>query len=102
MSGIKIGVAIAPENVFKIAEDAKKFGFDSIWVSDEVLEIPPRFKPDGWSILSALAVKTKKIKIGTAVTCPNKRHPAISAQTAATIDWMSNGRFIMGIGPGGP
>jgi alkanesulfonate monooxygenase SsuD/methylene tetrahydromethanopterin reductase-like flavin-dependent oxidoreductase (luciferase family) len=35
-----------------------------------------------------------------AVTCPNKRHPAISAQTAATIDQMSNGRFIMGIGPG--
>ena len=58
------------------------------------------FTADAWSVLSVLATKTEKIKLLTGVTCPHRRHPAVLAQTAATIDQFSNGRLIIGIGPG--
>ena len=53
-----------------------------------------------WSLLSALAVATKKLKLGTLVTCNSYRNPAILAKIAATVDMISEGRIFFGFGAG--
>jgi probable F420-dependent oxidoreductase len=53
-----------------------------------------------WTILSALAAVTKRVELGTAVLCSGFRNPALLAKMATTLDTISNGRFILGIGAG--
>jgi probable F420-dependent oxidoreductase len=83
------------------AEQAK---FDSLWLYDHLLYRPEDMPTTGiwecWTILSALAEATKTIELGTLVLCNSFRNPAILAKMAHTIDEVSNGRFILGIGAG--
>ena len=83
------------------AEDA---GFDSLWVEDHLLLRPDGEPPqglwDGWSILCGLAAITSRITLGSFVTCTAFRNPALLAKMADTLDEMSNGRFILGLGAG--
>lgn len=89
------------QKVYGLSKRLEDLGFDSLWLPDHILAMTfPEFTPDTWSILGALSTKTEKIKLATGVTCPHRRHPAVLAQTAATIDHLSNGRFILGIGAG--
>jgi alkanesulfonate monooxygenase SsuD/methylene tetrahydromethanopterin reductase-like flavin-dependent oxidoreductase (luciferase family) len=53
-----------------------------------------------WTLLTALATQTSKINLGTLVTCNSYRHPSILAKIAATVDLISEGRLIFGIGAG--
>ena len=88
------------EDIFKIGQIAEKYGFDSAWVGDHLAGFPKPDAYDAWTATALLAERTKKIRIGVSVTDPHRRHPAVLAQTIATIDILSQGRLIPGIGAG--
>ena len=105
----KFGIQIEPqfgfdyETVEKIALNAEKVGYDSIWSSDHLFLNDKSEEincMEAWSLLSALAVATKKLKLGTLVTCNSYRYPSILAKIAATVDMISEGRVFFGFGAG--
>src|SRR6478609_1377221 len=81
------------------AEDA---GFDSFWVMDHLFS--PGTRPVGmlesWTLLTALAGATTRLRLGHLVACNPFRHPAVLAKMAVTLDHVSGGRFDLGIGWG--
>lgn len=80
------------------AEDA---GFYSMWVADHFTDIPPPYeKYEPWTILAATGAKTQSIQLGSSATDSIRRHPASLAHTLATLDDLSGGRAILGIGAG--
>jgi F420-dependent oxidoreductase-like protein len=90
----------AMTNVGKAAEDA---GYDSIWVFDHFHTVPtPEIETcfEAWTITAGLARDTKRVKIGQMVTCNGYRPPALLAKIASTVDVMSHGRSICGLGAG--
>ena len=103
---VKFGMMIAyplphpVQKIYRVGRRIEEVGFDSLWIADHILMLPVGYTPDTWSILGALSVKTEKIKMGVGVSDVHRRHPAILAQTAATVDQLSNGRLILGLGPG--
>lgn len=101
---VRFGVMVksAPyEQMMRHTVLAERLGLDSVWVPDHiVLENYERFCPESWCILSALATCTSKVTLGTSVTDPYRRHPAVLAQTVATLDHLSKGRAILGLGAG--
>jgi alkanesulfonate monooxygenase SsuD/methylene tetrahydromethanopterin reductase-like flavin-dependent oxidoreductase (luciferase family) len=88
------------DKLFKIAKVNEEAGFDSIWVPDHLLFIPPGTVPEAWSLLAATAVSTNNAILGTCVSDPHRHHPAILAQKVATVDHISGGRVILGLGAG--
>lgn len=79
----------------RLAEDA---GVDSVWVGDSLVA-KPRLEP--LAALSAVAVATSRVRIGTSVLLAALRHPVLLAQTAATVDQLSEGRLTLAMGVGG-
>jgi probable F420-dependent oxidoreductase len=83
------------------AEDA---GFDSIWVGDHYLYRgggrPERGPWEAWTMLAALAAVTQRVRLGPLVACLNFHPPAVLAKIAATVDEVSGGRLILGMGAG--
>lgn len=77
------------------AEKAEDLGYDSIWVGDSVLA-RPRHEPI--SLLAGVAARTKKVELGTAVLLPALRNPVMLAHQVATVDQISEGRLILGVG----
>jgi len=82
------------EELLELAQRAEELGFDSVWM-------PEAYGTDAISILAALAVKTQRIRLGTGIINVFSRTPALIAQTAATLDLISNGRFVLGLGTSG-
>ena len=82
---------------WQMAETAERLGYDSVWVGDS-LTSKPRLEP--LTIMAALAARTNRVKIGTAVMLTALRHPVHLAHSIATIDNISNGRVILGAGAG--
>ncbi len=94
-------------DVTEMATAAEDIGFDSLWLVDHFL-VPYRYRGedhvqgfwDSWTVLPAIAAITKKVELGTLVTCTGFRNPALMAKIAATVDEISGGRVILGIGAG--
>jgi probable F420-dependent oxidoreductase len=84
-----------------MARAAEAAGFDSIWVGDHLLyDDPPRGPWEAWTLLSALAAATERVTLGPLVACAGFHPPAVLAKMAATIDEVSGGRFVLGLGAG--
>jgi probable F420-dependent oxidoreductase len=78
-----------------LAERAETLGFDSIWVGDSIIA-RPRHEP--LTLLSAIAARTRRAELGTAVLLPALRNPVVLAHGIATLDQISEGRLILGVG----
>lgn len=92
------------EELREIARAAERTGFDSVWVGDHLLYRgdgrPERGPYDAWSLLAGLAASTERVSIGPLVACAGFRAPALLAKTAMTVDDMSGGRLVLGLGCG--
>jgi 5,10-methylenetetrahydromethanopterin reductase len=88
------------EKLLRIAKVNEEAGFDSIWFPDHLLFIPPGIVPEAWSTMAATAVTTERAMLGTCVSDPHRRHPAVFAQEVATVDRISGGRVVLGLGAG--
>ncbi|GIW05326.1 MAG: LLM class F420-dependent oxidoreductase [Dehalococcoidia bacterium] len=87
------------------AKAAEAAGFDSIWIRDHVAIPETTGDPnclEVFTTLAGLARDTERVKLGTLVVCTPWRNPALMAKMAATIDVMSHGRLILGLGAGSP
>lgn len=83
---------------------AEQIGLDSLWLADHMIfRFPGQDEQGCWEVftwMSALAAATSRIKIGPLVACTSFRNPALTAKMAGSLDEISNGRFILGLGAG--
>jgi F420-dependent oxidoreductase-like protein len=86
-----------------LARNAEALGFESLWVFDHFHTVPyptDEITFEGFSVLTALAMATKRVRLGHMVVCTGFRNPALTAKLSSTIDVISGGRFELGIGAG--
>jgi alkanesulfonate monooxygenase SsuD/methylene tetrahydromethanopterin reductase-like flavin-dependent oxidoreductase (luciferase family) len=96
--GLNVGYAAPGTNPAELAplvQRAEALGYDSVWAAEA-------WGTDAVTVLAWLAAVTSKIKVGSAIMQIPGRTPANTAMTAATLDLMSGGRFILGLGTSGP
>jgi alkanesulfonate monooxygenase SsuD/methylene tetrahydromethanopterin reductase-like flavin-dependent oxidoreductase (luciferase family) len=99
--GQLLPIPVVPiDSLIRIGVRTEKAGFDSVWAADHLLMIPTGIVPNVWPILSVIASQTEKIELGTCVSDPHRIHPAVFAQLTATVDQISQGRLIIGLGAG--
>lgn len=83
---------------------AEECGFDSMWLGDHLLYRgdgrPERGPWEAWTMLAALAAETERVEFGPLVACAGFHPPAVLAKMAATVDEISGGRFVLGLGAG--
>jgi F420-dependent oxidoreductase-like protein len=84
-----------PTELIELAQEAERLGYDSAWAAEA-------WGTDAVSVLAWLGAITSKIKLGSAILQIPARTPANTAMTAATLDLMSGGRFLLGLGTSGP
>lgn len=97
---MKLGVVLPYEGsidfreAVELTQRAEAVGYDSVWA-------PEAYGTDAISVLGGLAARTDRIRLGTGIVNVFSRTPALLAQTAATLDMISGGRFILGLGTSG-
>ncbi len=98
---MKLGLGIGPlgaaggERIIKLAQEAENLGYDTIWC-------PEIYGADCFTPLAWVGAHTSKINLGTSIMQISARTPASAAMHAVTLDYLSNGRLILGIGVSGP
>jgi probable F420-dependent oxidoreductase len=78
-----------------MAERAEAAGFDAVWIGDS-LTARPRHEP--LTLLAAVAARTRRVRLGTAVLLPALRHPVVLAHVVGTLDRVAEGRVVLGVG----
>src|ERR687895_148005 len=89
------GLGLTANDQKEIVQEAERLGFDSVWTAEA-------YGSDAATILGWLAAVTTKIKLGSAIFQMPGRSAAMTAMTAATLDQLSEGRMLLGIGSSGP
>jgi F420-dependent oxidoreductase-like protein len=89
------GLGLTSEQQLTLVKEAESAGYDSVWAAEA-------YGSDTATVLAWLAAQTTKIRLGSAILQMPGRTPAMTAMTAATLDQLSNGRMILGIGSSGP
>jgi F420-dependent oxidoreductase-like protein len=89
------GLGMGPAEQLRVVQEAERLGYDSVWAAEA-------YGSDAATVLAWLAAGTSKIKLGSAIFQMPGRSAAMTAMTAATIDQVSGGRMILGIGSSGP
>jgi probable F420-dependent oxidoreductase len=115
---VAAGKVVEGEKIARLARRAEELGYDSVWVSDHiifptVLRSPYPYSPDGklpldptlpllepFTVLSYAAAVTKTVKLGTSVAIVPYRDPLVTAKIVSSLDVLSGGRFIFGVGVG--
>jgi F420-dependent oxidoreductase-like protein len=89
------GLGLTPEQQLELVKEAESAGWDSVWAAEA-------YGSDAATVLAWIAAHTDRIKIGSSIFQIPARTPAMTAMTAATLDHLSNGRVVIGIGSSGP
>jgi F420-dependent oxidoreductase-like protein len=99
---MKLGVAlgylipgVSPQDHLAVVQEAERLGYDSVWAAEA-------YGSDSATVLAWLAAGTSRIRLGSAIFQMPARSPAMTAMTAATLDQLSGGRMVLGIGTSGP
>jgi F420-dependent oxidoreductase-like protein len=89
------GMGLTSDDQLAIVREAERLGYDSVWAAEA-------YGSDAATILGWIAGQTERIRIGSAIFQMPARSPAMTAMTAATLDQLSGGRMMLGIGSSGP
>jgi probable F420-dependent oxidoreductase len=106
IEGTMAGESASWRDLAAFAQRAEALGFDSLWLSDHLIfrlagrEDQPTGVWESWSVLAALAAATSRITLGSFVSSVSFRNPALLAKTAVTVDEISGGRLVLGLGAG--
>ncbi|WP_406628229.1 LLM class F420-dependent oxidoreductase [Patulibacter brassicae] len=89
------GLGLTSEDQLEIVQEAERLGFESVWAAEA-------YGSDAATVLGWIAAQTSTIKVGSAIFQMPARSAAMTAMTAATLDNLSGGRFVLGLGTSGP
>src|SRR5579871_5104789 len=97
---MKLGLALGywgarPLDALPLVQEAERLGFDSVWTAEA-------YGSDGITPLAWIGARTERIKLGSGILQMPARTPAMTAMTAATLDLLSGGRVLLGLGLSGP
>jgi F420-dependent oxidoreductase-like protein len=90
-----VAMGVTPADQLRVAQEAEALGYDSVWAAEA-------YGSDTATMLAWIAGQTQTIKLGSAIFQMPGRTPAMTAMTAATIDQLSSGRMLLGLGTSGP
>jgi alkanesulfonate monooxygenase SsuD/methylene tetrahydromethanopterin reductase-like flavin-dependent oxidoreductase (luciferase family) len=93
-----------PAEIVALAEAVEAGGFDSVWTFDHLLakegDEPPVGTWEAWTVLTAIAMRTRRVDLGVLVSCTAWREPIVTAKIAHTLHELSGGRVVLGLGAG--
>lgn len=104
--GIKLGLSVYPqesswEQLLEVVQHADELGYDSLWSWDHLLGIGADARQavfEAWTTVAAWAASTRRATVGLLVSANTFRNPGLVAKSAVTIDHISGGRFVLGLG----